>query len=114
MSVHRFVIVLVAVVSIGLYTVWQRLEAVRAGYKITELECIIGKLDETNHKLRLEIEAKKDRYELFRHAEEMKIPFEPYTGQRLEDILPHAVIEENASEIIEPQTTDTTEAPHDN
>ncbi len=107
MSIYRFIIILAAVVGIGLFTVWQRIEAVRTGYRITELQDIKNRLDEDNRQLRMEVQRLQSTYELLSAADRLGVRLEPYTEMKVEDMVPHRVIFENASGIA-PETPEHT------
>lgn len=100
MSVFRFLVVLLAVVVVGLFTVWQHLQAVRTGYNVMRLENLASTLEEDNRQLRMEVLGMKDHIELIGRADRFGLKLEDGGMLKLQDIVPHEYIYENASETL--------------
>jgi hypothetical protein len=94
----------VAVVAVGLYTVWQRIEAVSAGYRVSELQNLAYKLQEDNRQLSMEIQRMTSTYELIAAADRMGIHLESYTPMKLEDQLPSNFLENPEDKKEEPRS----------
>ncbi|MHC4253753.1 MAG: hypothetical protein ACYS9X_31955 [Planctomycetota bacterium] len=81
MSFTRYCILVVALVVLGLITVWEHLRLLSVGYEVNELRARRGRLEEEARVLERRIDAIATPAAVAGHVREMGLDLEPPVGR---------------------------------